>query len=271
MKILFPLFAAMLAGSPLIQNDASDQAQQTTDTAHRQWTNNAWANGERLKYRVHYGVINAGEIDMHIEDDFKIIGKREAHHIHAKGRSYSGFDWFFKVRDHYQTYIDKEGCQPLQFSKVMEEGSYKDSDFAIFNYQYKKISSAKKGSVEFKGDIQDVISAIYYARTLDVKNAKRGDLFPLQVYLDGEVYDLKIKFVKREVLKTDIGKVNAIKVIPMVVADRVFKDQEGLELWVSDDENKVPLRVKADLLVGAVKVDIMSYNNLRYPLNMAKK
>lgn len=271
MKILFPLFAAILAGSPLIQNDAPSQAQQSTDTIHRQWTNNAWANGERLKYRVHYGVIDAGEIDMHIEDDFKIIGKREAHHIHAKGRSYSGFDWFFKVRDHYQTYIDKVGCQPLQFSKVMEEGSYKDSDFAIFNYQHKKISSAKKGSVAFSGDIQDVISAIYYARTLDVKNAKSGDLFPLQIYLDGEVYDLQIKFVKREVLKTDIGKVNAIKVIPMVVADRVFKDKEGLELWVSDDENKVPLRVKADLLVGAVKVDIMSYDKLRYPLNMAKK
>jgi len=270
MKLLFPLFAAMMAGSPLIQNESITPSEQAPDTIYRVWENNAWANGESLKYRVHYGLVNAGEIDMHIEDEFKMIGKRQAHHIHAKGRSYSGFDWFYKVRDHYQTYIDQAGCQPLQFSKIMEEGSYKDSDFAIFNYQYKKISSSKKGNVEFKGDIQDVISAIYYARTLDVANAKAGDLFPLQIYLDGEVYDLQIKFIKREVLKTDLGKVNAIKVIPMVVADRVFKDQEGLELWVSDDENKVPLRVKADLMVGAIKVDIISYDKLKYPLNMAK-
>ncbi|MDX5470241.1 MAG: DUF3108 domain-containing protein [Bacteroidota bacterium] len=260
-----------MAGSPLLQNAATETTTQIApDSVYRTWTNDAWTNGEFLKYRVHYGVVNAGEIEMQVENDLKPIGKRKAYHIHARGKSYSKFDWFFKVRDHYQTYIDVEACQPLQFSKIMEEGSYKDSDFALFDYSKKRVSSAKKGSVNFTGDIQDVISAIYYARTLNVKDAKEGDLFPLQVYLDGEVHDLKIKFVKREVLDTDLGKVNAVKVIPMVVADRVFKDQEGLELWVSDDENKVPLRVKAGLLVGSVKVDIMSYNNLKYPLNMAK-
>lgn len=264
MTILLPVLAAFMLGSP------TNQPAEEPIKPYRNWTNNAWTTNEFLKYRVHYGIMNAGEIEMSVEPETKLIGQREAYHIHAKGRSYSGFDWFYKVRDHFQTFIDKEACQPLQFSKLMEEGSYKDSDFAIFNYKTKKVSSAKKGTVAFTGDIQDIISAIYYARTLDIKNAQPGAIYPLQVYLDGEVHDLKIRIVGREVLKTDIGKVNAVKVIPMVVADRVFKDQEGLELWVSDDENKVPLRVKAGLMVGSVKVDIMSYKNLRHPLNMAK-
>lgn len=270
MNILLPLFAAMLSGSaPNI--GVSDQTEQIKpDSIYREWSNNAWTGGEFLKYRVHYGVMNAGELEMRIEDELMPIGKRNVHHIHAKGRSYSGFDWFYKVRDHYQTYIDDKACQPLQFSKIMEEGTYKDSDFAIFNYKTKTVSSAKKGTVKFTGDVQDIISSIYYARTLNVKDAKAGDVFPLQVYMDGEVYDLKIKFIKREVIKTDVGKINAIKIIPVVVADRVFKDQEGLELWVSDDENKMPLRVKADLLVGSIKADIMSFSKLKHPLNYAK-
>lgn len=269
MKIIIPLFTALLAGSPILQDENPIQQHATPDTIYRQWQNDAWTTGEQLTYRVHYGIVDAGEIEMNVENDVKMIGGRPAFHIHARGRSYSGFDWFFKVRDHYQTYIDTMSVQPLQFSKYMEEGSYKDSDFAIFDYKLKKVSSAKKGSVAFTGDVQDVISAIYYARTLDVKNAKAGDIFPLQVYLDGEVFDLKIKYVKKEVIKTEMGKMNAIKVIPMVVADRVFKEQEGLELWVSDDENKVPLRVKAGLMVGSVKVDILKVGHLKYPLNRA--
>ncbi|MBI1222205.1 MAG: DUF3108 domain-containing protein [Bacteroidetes bacterium] len=268
MKLFLPLISALMAGSPLLK-EIPQQTAAGTDTLFHIRENDAWTKGETLYYRVHYGLLDAGEIEMSVEDELKTINNRAVFHVHAKGRSYSGFDWFYKVRDHYQTYIDTASCQPIQFSKIMEEGSYKDSDFAIFDYKKKKVNSARKGSVAFSGEVQDIISSIYYARTLNVKDAKKGDVFPLQVYLDGEVHDLQIKFVKREVIKTDLGKINAVKVIPMVIADRVFKDQEGLELWVSDDENKVPLRVKAGLLVGSVKVDIMSASNLKYSLNKA--
>lgn len=268
MNILLPIISAILAG-PWSEKESNLPLERNADSVYRSWTNNAWQLGENLKYRVHYGVVNAGEIDMKIESSLVPIGNRQAYHVQAYGRSYSGFDWFFRVRDHYQTYIDLKAVQPLQFVKAMEEGTYRDTDFALFNYKSKKVSSARKGVVSFTGDIQDVISAIYYARTLDVKNAKPGDVFPLQVYLDGEVYDLQIRYVGKEVIKTDVGKVNAIKVVPMVIADRVFKEKEGLVLWVSDDENKVPLRVKAELMVGSVKVDIISHQNLRYTLNTA--
>jgi hypothetical protein len=276
MHILLPIISAILAGpwSEKQSNTAIEQSNtaigQANDSIYRAWTNNAWQKGENLKYRVHYGLVNAGEIEMKVEPQMATIGGRQVFHINAHGRSLSGFDWFFRVRDHYQSYIDAKAIQPLQFVKYMEEGTYRDSDFALFNYKVKKVSSARKGVVSFTGDVQDLVSAIYYARTLNVKNAKPGDLFPLQVYMDGVVYDLQIRYVGREVINTDIGKINAIKVVPMVVADRVFKEQEGLLLWVSDDENKVPLRVKAELLVGSVKADIISHSNLKHPLNMAK-
>lgn len=270
MSYLLPIIAALSIQANPPQNvpepiHASAEAA-AADTVYRSWANDAWTGGEFLKYRVHYGVINAGEIEMTVEKDAVEINKRKTWHINAKGRSYSGFDWFFKVRDHFQTYIDQVSIIPHQFVKSMQEGGYNDSDFALFNHKKKWLSS-KKGSMSIEPEVQDVISAIYYARTLDISKANPGDTFPLQVYLDGLVYPLRIKYIGKEVIKTDIGKVNAVKVIPMVIADRVFKEDEGLELWVSDDKNKVPLRVKAALAVGSVKVDLTGYKNLKHKLN----
>src|SRR5690606_18313104 len=149
------------------------------------------------------------------------------------------------------------------YVKQIEEGSYKDNDFAIFNHDLKKVF-AKKGNIDIPANVQDVISAIYYARTLNLKDAKAGDVFPIEVYLDGEIFALGIKYLGRETIKTDIGKVNAIKIQPLVVADRVFKEKDGLMLWVSDDDNKVPLRIKAELMVGSLKVDITKTSGLKH-------
>lgn len=274
MNILLPIIAFLsLQGQEIpeqVDQEEKVQEVQNVDTVYRKWNNTAWTGGEYLKYRVHYGAINAGEIEMQVGKDPVEINKRKTWHIEAKGRSYSGFDWFFKVRDHFQTYVDQSAIIPHQFVKSMHEGGYKDSDFALFNHEKNWLSS-KKGSVAITDQVQDVISAIYYARTLDITKAVAGDTFPLMVYLDGEIFPLKIKYVGKEVIKTDLGKVNAVKVIPMVVADRVFKEDEGLELWVSDDLNKVPLRVKAGLAVGSVKVDITDYKGLRYTMNKVKK
>ncbi|TNE81731.1 MAG: DUF3108 domain-containing protein [Bacteroidetes bacterium] len=270
MSYLLPILAALSLSAKPHQNNPQlnpiPAQEQSVDSIYRTWSNNAWTGGEYLKYRVHYGVINAGEIEMTVEKETVEINKRKVWHINAKGRSYSGFDWFFKVRDHFQTYIDQASIVPHQFVKSMQEGGYNDTDFALFNHKKKWLSS-KKGSMRIEPDVQDVISAIYYARTLDISKASPGDTFPLQVYLDGVIYPLRIKYIGKEVIKTDIGKVNAVKVIPMVVADRVFKEDEGLELWVSDDANKVPLRVKAALAVGSIKVDITGHKNLKHKLN----
>ncbi len=270
MSYLLPLFAALSIQTNPPQhvpelNQTSEETKKV-DAIYRSWTNDAWTGGENLKYRVHYGLINAGEIEMSVEKEAVEINKRKTWHINAKGRSYSGFDWFFKVRDHFQTYIDQVSIIPHQFVKSMQEGGYNDSDFALFNHKKKWLSS-KKGNLRIEPGVQDVISAIYYARTLDISKASSGDTFPLQVYLDGVVYPLRIKYIGKEVIHTDVGKVRAVKVIPMVIADRVFKEDEGLELWVSDDKNKIPLRVKAALAVGSIKVDITSYSNLKHKLN----
>jgi hypothetical protein len=250
------------------QNSLIEQEKQELFT-YRQLINNAWKPGEKLEYRVHYGIVNAGKIEMQIDDQKTEVQGRKAYHINANGRTSSGFDWMFKVRDNYQTYIDSQSIIPLKFTKTQLEGGYKDKDLAFFMHQQQKVV-AHKGTAVIPENVQDIISAIYYARTIDVKNAYVGQVFPIQIYLDGEIFSLGIKYLGKEKIKTDLGTINALKIHPQVVSSRVFKDENALLLWVSDDENKVPLKVKADLLIGSLKVDITNYQHLKHELNRAK-
>ena len=111
--------------------------------------------------------------------------------------------------------------------------------------------------------VQDVIGAIYYARTLDFSTAKKNQVFPIDIYLDQTIYNLEFKYIGKETIKTDIGKVKCIKIKPKAVVDRVFKDDDSITLWVSDDANKIPIRVEADLAVGSLDVDLTSYKGLK--------
>lgn len=247
-----------------------DNYQTTNETFEmRSIKNNAFTYGEKLNYRVHYGFINAGYIDVHVKEKPVIINGRPTYHIDGYGRSRSGFDWMFKVRDHFESYLDTQAILPLQFVKNQKEGGYEDSDFVIFDHKLKKYFS-KKGSKAATPDIQDVLSVAYYARTIDIKGAKPGTVFTLNVYLDNEIHALTFKIDGREVLNTDLGKINTVRVIPEVIGGRVFKGKDAMKVWVTDDENKLPVRMQADLAIGSVKADITNYSGLKHSISFKK-
>jgi hypothetical protein len=144
----------------------------------------------------------------------------------------------------------------------VREGKYKDSDFIIFD-QKNGVATSKRGKVDIQEQTQDIVSAIYFARTTNMSNAKIGDVFPVNFYMDAENYQLRFKFVKRETIKTDAGTFKALVIKPQLLKGRVFKDEEALTLWVSDDENKIPLMVESDIFVGSVKAELTNYSGLR--------
>lgn len=264
--IAFLGLIAILAALPAFTN-RDDSGLQIDDTLNlRSVTNTAFTYGEKLEYRVHYGFVNAGYIDLEVKPQPVTVKGRGTYHIDGFGRSRSGFDWMFKVRDHFESFLDTQAILPLQFIKNQKEGGYEDTDFVLFNYKLKKYFS-KKGSQEIPLDIQDVLSVAYYARTLDVKDKPIGTEFLLNVYLDNEIHTLKFRIDGFETLKTDVGKIKTIRVIPEVIGGRVFKDKNALKVWVSNDDNKLPVRLQADILVGSIKVDITKYSGLMRGLN----
>jgi hypothetical protein len=228
----------------------------------RKINNNAFKAGESIEFRLHYGFVTAGYGSLRILPYTEKMNGRDVYHVIGKGKSVSSFDWFFKVRDEYNSYIDMNAIAPLKFTKDIQEGGYSDNDNASFDHEKKMVNSVK-GKITMPEYTQDVISLVYYARSLDIQHAAIGTTYPVTFYLDKEITTITLKIIGRETITTELGKFKAIKIRPQVIADRVFKDEESVTLWVSDDANLLPLRVQADLAIGSLKADITKFTNLK--------
>jgi hypothetical protein len=228
--------------------------------------NIAFKEGEILSYRLHYGIINAGMAILEVKPNLIDVNGRKVYHIVGSGYSNGSTDVFFKVRDRYETYMDKDALLPWLFVRRVNEGGYKFSQDYTFNHYTKKVDIGNNQNMDIPVGVQDMVSAFYSARNLDLSRAKDGDVFSLTCFVDKEVWPLKIRFVGREDIETDIGKVHALKFRPIVQKGRVFKHDEDLNVWISDDNNHIPLRAQADILIGSIKMDISSVKNLNNPL-----
>ncbi|MBR9860166.1 DUF3108 domain-containing protein, partial [bacterium] len=236
----------------------------------RSHDNRAFTFGEELDYRVHYGWINAATIKFKVKPEPVKIKGRSTFNVIAYGRTNKSFDWAYRVRDYFESYIDSQSMAPLKYFKTVEEDEYKDVDLVYYDHQ-KKWLTGKKKSMEMPAYVQDVVSAVFYARTIDFSDAYVGETFPLDIYLDQKIYSLKFKYLGVETINADVGKVRCIKLRPQLVVDRVFKDEDDMTIWVSDDANKIPIRVQTDIWIGSLKVDLEKYKGLKNPFSAKLK
>jgi len=229
--------------------------------------NYAFEQGENLKMVVYYSVagiyVNAGTASF--VTSLERMGNKPVYHVEATGTTNSRYDWIFKVRDRYETYIDTATLQPLKFIKNIHEGGYAKYENITFN-QSANLAVTGNGVFKVPGCVQDVISSVYYARNIDFNRYKEGEKIPFDLFMDNEVFHMYIRYMGKETIKTRYGKFRTIKFKPLLVKGTLFEGGEKMTVWVSDDANKVPVRLESPILVGSVKVDMMGYRNLRYPL-----
>ncbi len=223
--------------------------------------NVAFKPGETLKFRIHYGLISAGVATLEVKSDVKNFGGRDCYHFIGEGKSVGAFDWFFKVRDRYESVVDKQAMIPWMFTRRVNEGGYIINQNVTFNHYTDSVKS-DKAVISVPDNTQDLISAFYFARTLDFANAKEGDIFEIPGYLDDAIFPMSVKYIGKEVVECDKGTFRCLKLRPMLQEGRVFKDQEDMTIWVSDDANKIPIRVQTKILVGSIKMDLVDYSNL---------
>lgn len=236
--------------------------------------NNAFKAGEYFKFQVSYGFINAGIATLELKET-NYNGKKV---FHAKGDGYTtGLSkTFFKVKDDYQSYFDINTGLPYRFIRKINEGGYTKNQEGFFNQGNKTVllkdyKAKTQKNYNVPANVQDVISAFYYLRNHDkINNISVGETIAIDMFFDDETFKFKLKFMGYEKIKTKFGTVNSMKFRPYVMAGRVFKEQESLTLWVSNDENKIPLKIQASLLVGSLKAELIQYKNIKTTLKLIK-
>ena len=230
---------------------------------------NAFKKGEFLRFDVSYGVFDTAEATLEIKKNTEKIGLRNTMHVVGKGWSKGALSWFFKVEDRYETFIDEDAILPWKFIRHVREGGYELDREILFNQYSDKAFVFQNDKKEYQvtPNTQDLLSAFYYARTLDLQNANVGQEFMINTFFDREMYPLKIKFLGKEIIKTKLGRFSCLKFRPLVEQGRVFKEEEDMTIWISNDANKVPIRVTSDLLVGSINMDLVEYKNLIHPLS----
>lgn len=233
--------------------------------ALRTMPNNAFKQGEVLEYRVHYGFMDAGYAKLEVMPKTETFLSRPCYRVVGTGYSVGAFNWFFKVDDRYESYLDTQAIAPWYFIRRVNEGGYKISQNVVFNHFNNTVKS-DKSTLTAPEYLQDLISAFYYARTMDMGKMNTGDIIPIQAWLDDEVIPLNAKIIGREKMKTKFGTFKCIILRPMLQQGRVFKDNEDLTIWITDDKNKIPVRAEARILVGSIKMDLKGFKNLANPM-----
>jgi len=228
-------------------------------------TNDAFKEGEVLSYRLHYGIIDAGVAIIQVMPQVQDFGGHQVYHIVGDGYSKGTFNWFFKVKDRYETYIDKNALVPWYFMRRCNEGGYIINQDYLFNHYTKKVDIGGGQTFDVPVGIQDMLSSFYYARNIDFTNAKEGTIYEIPSFVDKQTWTLKIKYIGKETIDTDVGKFRCIKFRPIIQTGRIFKKEEDLNVWITDDKNHIPVRAQAKILVGSVKMDLTSYKNLANP------
>ncbi len=236
--------------------------------------NVAFKAGEEFVYKVYYNWnfvwLSAGEVTFRVRE---VNGE---YHLSAHGGTYKSYDWFFKVRDKYDTYIDKQSLLPRLSIRNVAEGKYRLYDEVNFDRAQGKATSLRGKTKEVATPaeytvnpcVHDVLSVIYYARNVDYTNMRAGQDFPINIFIDKEEWNLKVSYLGKDENKKirGMGRFRTVKLSPQVIEGFVFKKDDRMTIWATDDANRIPLMIETPVSVGSVKVVLKSYKGLRYPM-----
>ncbi|MGY3054579.1 hypothetical protein ACVWYG_002786 [Pedobacter sp. UYEF25] len=223
-------------------------------------------NGEVLNYKLKYGFITAAEASIKVSNSDLKFDNRPTFRLSVDAHTSGTFDLFYKVRDRYDSYIDKEALTPYFYQENIRESSYRRQDKARFYQEGKKVVSNRGTFTPPTNQTFDLVSAYYFARSLDISKLKIGDKFKINYFLQDDISALEVEYMGKEVVDTELGKIRCLKFSPSIKPGRIFKKDSRLYLWVTDDGNRVPVKAEVEILVGAVTMELKSASGLKYPI-----
>ncbi|WP_439881390.1 DUF3108 domain-containing protein [Pontibacter sp. MBLB2868] len=240
--------------------------------------NESFSSGEILKYKVHYGPITAAEAVINVAPTIQYVNGRPCYSATVYGKTTSSFDLFIRIRDTWQSYIDTAAIVPHRSFRNIEEGDYRKRETVDFNHfkntalveKKKKHKDKETSNYKIPDNVQDVVSGFYYLRTINYDNMRIGEKVNVQGFFDEETFNMEVTYKGKEVVSTKAGDIKAIKLTPKMPNNDMFKGENSIVVYLSDDKNKIPVMIQAEMFVGSVKVNLYEYKNLKHKITLAK-
>lgn len=229
--------------------------------------NTSFKSGEQVDFHVYYTLagiwVHAGNVTF--TANLATLENKPVYHIIGDGSTLQSYDWIYKVRDRYETFLDTFTMLPRKFIRKVNEGGYRKFETVSF-YHESGTAVTNQGVFKIPACAQDVLSEVYLARNIDFSRHKPGEEIPFDLFLDNEVYNMYVRYLGKETIKTRYGTFRTVKFRPLLLKGSIFDGGEKMTVWVTDDANRLPVRVESPITVGKIKVDMMGYKNLRHPL-----
>ncbi len=234
--------------------------------------------GEKIELKATVGFIRAAEATFSVSDVIYTINKKPTWKIDINAKTVGVFEFFSSVRDNWGTYYDTTQLVPQQFYRYIKEGRFRKNEILYFDHKKDSVKVAKLHKETLKlektadhaipDQVQDMVSGYYYLRAIDFDKIGVGEIITINTFFDDKLKPFAVKFMGREVIKTKYGNVSALVLVPMMKKDSLFVEDNTLKIWLSDDLNKIPLKVQAKIYVGYLNVELMNVVNLRHPLSI---
>lgn len=238
--------------------------------------NTVFGDGEDISYTVHYNWgpiwVDAGLVTFKAKLEKK--GEKQVWHLTSSGKTYPSYDVLFKVRDYYETWVDPETFHTINFKRYIYEGGYTLVNTLNFDHEKNKIYSSTKSNnnpvrfdtVAIQPCAFDMLAAVYFTRTLDMGHIPMYQKKQVSVVIDDQVYNIFIRPLAKEVVENNDGKrYHCIKLSAKMVEGTIFKGDEDVLVWITDDENHIPIYIEAKILVGTIKAYLKEAKGLRNP------
>lgn len=230
----------------------------------------AFGYGERLTYKVKYGIMSAGRVIMEIMPQPVEVSGRNCYHIVATMTTKGAVDAMYPVTDRYETYLDVDGVFPWYFKKDLSEGKFKTSEYCLFDQRNQKayIASNTYTVPRFS---QDMVSFFYFLRSKNAMEVPVGSTFQTEAFIDRKVSTIKVLYEKDEVIKTTFGKINCMKLKPLLKESGFDQFKGDMYFWLTKDANHILVAGEGTLPIGSVKFIIDDAQGLKHEISYYKK
>jgi len=240
--------------------------------------NTSFSTGEQLTYRVSFGFFTVGRATTKIDNRVYSINSTPCFKVDAFGETADWISWVARVKDVWGAYLDTTSLSTQVSYRKIREGNYKKDELINFDHQRRKaevkVMNQQTGMYENSKEFdiplnaKDLVGGFMLLRQIDFAKVKKGDTLMISGFFEDTSYNLRVMYTGKDVVQTKVGKIPCLKLVPIMPDNKMFDGENSISCWLSDDANKVPVKIQAKMFIGHTGLELEEFRGLRNQLKI---